>query len=132
MFSLTGRNLEDFAKEYFFDSMGIANYHLGVRQKSIDGKSLVLTVEGLYMTWRSMAKVGVMKLQMGLFDGTSILSDEYIGTSVQDQPPDSGYPYGFYWHLNKSLGHIRKVWRCIPCNWSRRTNYMLSGTGCDL
>jgi hypothetical protein len=106
--------LEDFAKEYFFDSMGIANYHLGVRQKSIDGKSLVLTVEGLYMTWRSMAKLGVMKLQMGLFD------------------PDSGYPYGFYWHLNKSLGHIRKVWRCIPCNWSRRTNDMLSGTGCDL
>ena len=105
----TGQDIEAYGKRYLFDPLGI-RYHwkrtyLGV----------VDTEGGLYLTGADLAKIGYLYLHEGTWDGTRIVSKEWVKQSLTPFADTGwqGLKYGFKWWLypRKDAGHF--VWMGI-------------------
>jgi len=57
------------------------------------------------MTARDMAKIGLLTLHGGKWNGQRIVSDEYIKAAVS--PSDASGGYGFLWWLSSNGWHGR-------------------------
>jgi len=90
----TGRLTWDFAQEYLFDPIGIPRENL--HWNEIDG--LNPGSSGTYMYPQDMAKIGYLCLNNGTWNGTQIVSSEWIERSQTDNP--GPVPYGYLWWLN--------------------------------
>lgn len=90
----TGRLTWDFAQEYLFDPLGIPEENLHWREE--DG--LNPGSSGIYMYPQDMAKIGYLCLNNGTWNGTQIVSSEWIEISQTDNP--GPIPYGYLWWLN--------------------------------
>jgi CubicO group peptidase (beta-lactamase class C family) len=61
------------------------------------------------LTSRDMARLGVMILHKGLFNGKRILADEVVAPSTQQETPESECPYGILLAFEQQPGAIAKT-----------------------
>ncbi len=96
----TGMHADVFAEKYLFEPLGIDSYNWSMRKQNgypmIDGS--------LALSSRSLAKVGMMMLNEGKFNGTQILSPEWVKDSfTRHMAVDNIFDYGHLWWIGKSL-----------------------------
>ena len=75
---ITGRSLCDFLDEKLFSPLKITNYFWEIGPEGIEKGGW-----GLFMSAESWAKIGYMFLSDGVFEGTQILSEEWIEESSE-------------------------------------------------
>lgn len=90
----SGLSIQDFAKKYLFDPLGINNYkwHIMPDNKASAG--------GLFfLRPRDMAKIGLLMLNNGNWNGSQLVSKEWIQQSSANQVklPGPFDGYGFLW-----------------------------------
>ena len=119
---LSGRSLTDFLEERLFGPLSITNKFWEVSAEGVEKGGW-----GLYMSAESWAKVGMMMLNGGTFEGKRIVSERWIAeaTSVQAKTPGTigHFDYGYQlWRnsngpeylFNGMLG--QNVWVCPQNN----------------
>lgn len=94
----SGSSTLEFAKRYLFDPLGIKNIRW---QKSKDGNEMGNSE--LHLTPRDLAKIGLLMLNEGQWEGKQIVSKEWINKSIKKY--FDGFPqiggYGYQWHTRK-------------------------------
>jgi CubicO group peptidase (beta-lactamase class C family) len=91
---VSGITEEEFANQYLFGPLNIENYHW---EKLKDNRTTAFA--GLSLTARDMAKIGVLMLENGIWNGQQIVSSDWISTSTRKQVNTSD-KYGYYWWLD--------------------------------
>jgi CubicO group peptidase (beta-lactamase class C family) len=99
----TGLPPDKFAEQYLFDPLDITEY----RWRTIGDTEVFAAGGGLEMRPRDMAKLGLLYLNDGVWNGEQLISTEWIdeATSNQVQMPYDwlgqlfGNGYGYYWWL---------------------------------
>lgn len=113
----TGLTLEEIADDRLFKPMGISDYYW---EKNIDGHNWA--AQALFMTPRDFAKIGLLVLNKGNWNGQQLVTEEWILQSTSYQT-EFDYPfddlssvivpdYGFYWWLyekEKNFSNIPNV-----------------------
>lgn len=91
---ITGKSLSVFLEERLFSPLGITNYFWEKGPEGVEKGGW-----GLYLSAESWAKIGLMMLGGGVYDGKRILSSEWVkaATSTQVKTPDviGKYDYGY-------------------------------------
>jgi CubicO group peptidase (beta-lactamase class C family) len=99
----TGRTLASLAEERLFRPLGITDFHW---ESNVDGVSL--GAHALWLAPRDLAKLGLLMLNQGVWNGQRLISPEWIALSTSRQMPDfvsdDGFHVGFYWWLVPQLG----------------------------
>jgi CubicO group peptidase (beta-lactamase class C family) len=93
-------SLQDFAKKYLFAPLNITNYEWTMLMPNREEIGIRVS-----LTPRDFAKLGQLYLNGGKWNGTQIISLEWIETSVSAHTVTTekrlGYPeYGFLWWKN--------------------------------
>lgn len=92
----TGKNPEQFAKEYIFNHLKITNFNWGKFQ------NIVHTGGGLFMIPRDMAKIGQVFLNKGLWNGDRFFDENWVNEStISHMKPFSNTGYGYQWWIEK-------------------------------
>jgi CubicO group peptidase (beta-lactamase class C family) len=101
------RPLEDFAREYLFQPLGITD----TAWTTYPGSDIVSGAGGLRLRSRDLAKLGQLVLDRGQWNGEQVVPAEWIGESLAPQIgcSDSIYFYGYQWGLGRSLVNKREV-----------------------
>ena len=86
----SGKTMEELAREYLFEPMGIKQYFW---ENHSDG--LTLGGMGLWLKPRDMAKIGKLMLNGGTWDGKQLISNEWVSASTIRQANYRNY--GYYW-----------------------------------
>ncbi|HEY5037457.1 MAG TPA: serine hydrolase [bacterium] len=94
-----GLSVADFAQKYLYDPLGIQahHWHLGPNKVHLVGS-------GHWLRPRDMAKLGLLYLNKGKWNGKQIVSQKWVeeATSIQainDEPRT--FEYGYLWWINK-------------------------------
>jgi CubicO group peptidase (beta-lactamase class C family) len=93
----TGMSTSVFAYEYLFRPLGITNLTWGV-----DYHGITLGYTDMYMPHHDMAKIGLLYLNQGRWDGEQIISAEWAAESTREQifaNRDSD-GYGYQWWVD--------------------------------
>ena len=106
----TGRSTAEFADEVLFGPLGIRDYHW-----KTDPQGLQDTEGGLYLAAEDLARIGLLYLQDGVWDGSRILPEGWVAAAtarqVEDVAPDNpnwNWGYGYQWWRLDARG--RAVW----------------------
>jgi CubicO group peptidase (beta-lactamase class C family) len=108
------QSVQSFSSRYLFGPLGISNYNWQVLQPS----GLTFCSGDIYITPRDMAKFGQLFLNEGKWNGTQIVSKEWVMLSTQNHinPPVSWADgYGYLWWLrnlrvnNKTVGSFKAI-----------------------
>ena len=96
--------LVDFADLYLFDPLSIDTYDWTSFPRATE---VTFASGGASLRPRDMAKLGVLYLQGGVWNGNRILSEEWTTTSTEQAIPLVGsyrtlYGYGYNWWLGRS------------------------------
>ncbi len=97
----TGMSALEFAQAYFFGPLDISDVIWGSDQNGI-----TMGGWGLWMTPRDMAKIGLLYLNEGVWEGQQVLPTDWVHKSVERQlqienpgePWDLYYGYGWWLH----------------------------------
>lgn len=91
----TGRSLQDFAREVLFEPLGIAGIEW---ECGSDGEAIAAS--GLRMTPRDLARIGVMALGGGRWNGHQVVPADWLAVSFAPavSMPD-GRRYGCHWYM---------------------------------
>lgn len=91
----TDRPLQDFAREALFDPLDIG---LTEWQRGADGEAIAAS--GLRMTLRDLARIGMMVLNGGQWEGRRVVPSDWLAASFTPavSMPD-GRRYGYQWYL---------------------------------
>jgi CubicO group peptidase (beta-lactamase class C family) len=105
----TGQDIEAYGKKYLFGPLGI-NYHW---KRTYIG--VVDTEGGLYLNGADLAKIGYLYLNDGTWDGTRIVSKEWVKQSLTPFVDTGwqGLKYGFKWWLYPRKNGGQFVWMGI-------------------
>ncbi|MGA2431001.1 MAG: serine hydrolase, partial [Candidatus Acidiferrum sp.] len=92
---VTGRNVDEYAAEYLFTPLDIRYFW----KHSPTG--LPDTEGGLYLASRDLARIGLLVLHGGVWDGQQIVPADWIKQSVTPaiSVGEDGWKYGFQWWL---------------------------------
>ncbi len=102
----TGADIEQYAHTHLFGPLGIRNYFwkrtpLGV----------VDTEGGLYLSAEDLAKIGLLYLNDGRWNGRRLMSSEWIKESLTPRiDADEGFKYGYQWWLLPHGEPARLAW----------------------
>lgn len=101
----SGMLLEEIADEKLFGPIGITDYYW---EKNADGHNWA--AQALFMRSRDMARIGKLVLNMGMWNGQQLVSEEWIeqSTSVQTEFPDPGFGY-YWWIYQADYPHLPEV-----------------------
>ena len=88
-----GMPLQDYARSHFFEPMGMTHY----AWERADDKGLVSSGWGLRLRAVDMAKLGMLVLHGGRWDGRQLVSQAWTRTMTA---PSSAPWYGMYWWIN--------------------------------
>ena len=91
----TGMHLDEFAEKYLFEPIGIKNYHW---KKTPTGFPDALG--GLYLEAEDLAKIGLLVLNKGNWNGNQVVSTQWIDKSTErlsDTTQIFDLGYGFQW-----------------------------------
>ena len=106
----SGMRMDIFADKYLFEPMGIEK-----QQWQFIKPDIVYASGDLKLRPKDMAKFGMLYLQGGLYDGTRIISKEWIDRSITklvklDKPVDCGSDgYGYQWFFKTYTVNSRQV-----------------------
>jgi len=93
----TGKPLHEFARESLFDPLGI-----GPTEWIADRSGEAIAASGLRMTPRDLARIGLMMLNGGLWDGRRVVPPQWIERSTSPMVDvDEIRQYGYHWYLGK-------------------------------
>lgn len=87
---ISGEGLCDYLESRLFAPLGIENYYW---EKSEDG--IEIGGWGLYISPEDIAKLGILLLNGGEWQGKRIISQEYINTATENHVGVTGSKYGF-------------------------------------
>jgi CubicO group peptidase (beta-lactamase class C family) len=95
----TGAPADDYAREQLFEPLGIARFHW---KRTPTG--LPDTEGGLYLAPRDLAKLGLLLLKDGVWEGRRLLPEGWVRDSTAssvgvEAAADKPYDYGFKWWL---------------------------------
>ncbi|MFH1194763.1 MAG: serine hydrolase [bacterium] len=115
-------NLKVFAEENLFDPLGIDDYQWDV----IRG-NYVFASGGLFLTPRSLAKIGSLFLNEGKWKDTQIISQDWINESIESyiDPPDTwANGYGYQWWMT-NFNADNKLFNCfLAAGWGGQYMFM--------
>jgi CubicO group peptidase (beta-lactamase class C family) len=111
---MTGQSIDKFAEQHFFAPLGIDRYHWF---KHADGT--VYSNGDLLLTPQDLAKVGLLVLNNGQWQGRQIVSRRWLAESTRPHTTAQGaLGYGYHW------------WQGSVTRGGRRVNVLFgSGTG---
>ena len=95
---LTGKTEEQWAKEHLFNPLGINDYYW-----DSDHKGTTMGAHGLHLKPRDLAKIGLMVLNSGRWQGSQVVDSTWISIATQKhkdsqfQTEPHNYDFGFYW-----------------------------------
>lgn len=119
----TNLNLRQFADENLFTPLGIDTFDW----KTIRGEHIFAS-GGLFLTPRSMAKIGQLCLNKGLWNGKRIVSEEWIDESTKSwiYPTEFGIGngYGYQWWLNDFYQNSKKYECYFAAGWGEQMMYV--------
>lgn len=98
----TGKPLDEYGKEVFFDLLGITNYKW---DRYSDG--VTLGGFGILTCPRELAKIGECVLDSGRHNGRQIIPLDWWKEMLSPKVPDAGGPlsFGYYWWSVQSKGY---------------------------
>ncbi len=102
----TGQPVEQFAEEALFAPLGITEY-----QWAISPQGIAWGGDGLLLSAYDLAKIGLLYLNNGQWDGQQIISSDWINAAWTGYfKPHYLDGYGFYWYVdehaaNKTIGY---------------------------
>lgn len=85
--------IDEFAQTHLFDPLGISNVEWG----HTTDKEVISAARRLYLTPRSMAKIGQLILNKGKWKGQQIVPEKWIVESTSPQTKITGMDYGYLW-----------------------------------
>jgi len=92
---VSGKNVDEYAAEYLFQPLGIHYFwkHSPMGLPDTEG--------GLYLASRDLARIGLLFLQDGIWEGNRIVPQKWIKQSIAPQiaTGEGGSKYGFQWWL---------------------------------
>lgn len=89
----SGMTIDKFADTHLFGPMGIHNLNWG----HTSNKEIIPSGKRLYMTSRDMAKIGQLVLNKGKWNGTQLVSENWIEESTTPKTKITGIDYGYLW-----------------------------------
>lgn len=95
----TGQKTSDFAEEYLFDPIGISREEWYWQENS---ENISFGGYGLYFTPQAMSKVGLLMLINGMWNGTQVISENWMLEMGTPQP--NGF-YGYLVWIDKYAYH---------------------------
>jgi CubicO group peptidase (beta-lactamase class C family) len=96
----SGLPLDQFAKRYLFDPLGIDDWEWGRMANGDPGASW-----GLRLRPRDLAKIGQLVLNRGTWRGRRVVSSAWIEQMIAPQVIRRGLNYGYLWWLDRrSIG----------------------------
>jgi CubicO group peptidase (beta-lactamase class C family) len=101
----TGRFIDDYANEFLFRPLGIREFHW---KKTPTGHPD--TEGGLYLAPDDLARIGLLYLRDGMWDGRRILPDGWVRSATTRHVTGlpGGWDYGYQWWLTTRDG--RDIW----------------------
>ena len=90
----TGMKTSEFAREYLFEPIGISQEDWSWWQ---DYQGTTSGAYGLHISPRAMARIGILCLNYGSWNGTQVVPEEWIEESIT---PSFFSGYGYLWWLN--------------------------------
>ena len=98
--------VKSFSRTYLFNALGITNYNW----QTLYPSGITCCHGDIYITPRDMAKFGYLFLKKGMWNGTRIISEDWINNSFQNHitpPVNWAYGYGYLWWLKRynTFGH---------------------------
>lgn len=99
--SATGRYIDEYAREFLFTPLGIRDFHW-----KKDPTGYPDTEGGLYLAADDLAKIGLLYLRDGRWDGARILPDGWVrdATARHAVAVAAGWDYGYQWWLTSPKG----------------------------
>jgi len=100
----TGEDIKAFSKTNLFSRLGITNYFW----QTLSPSGITCCHGDIYITPRDMAKLGYLYLNDGVWDGTRIISSEWIRKSVENHiSPGVTWAdgYGYLWWLRDYIAN---------------------------
>jgi len=94
------QDAQDFARQRLFAPLQIENY-----EWSGDGEGHLRGETGLWLTARDMAKIGLLYLRHGRWNGAQIVSEAFVRDSTtrhNDGGPPTHAAYGYQWWVSKT------------------------------
>lgn len=90
----TGMFIDEYAEQNLFGPLGISEYHW---KKSPRGYPD--TEGGLFLEAKDLAKIGLLYMKGGVWDGQRILSEEWVrdATERHVEVQQNGFGYGYQW-----------------------------------
>ncbi len=91
----TGLHLDEYAEKYLFEPLGIKNYHWKISPTGFPD-----ALGGLYLEAEDLAKIGLLVLNKGNWEGNQIISTQWIEKStsrLSDTTQVLDFGYGFQW-----------------------------------
>ena len=95
----TGRTTAEYAEAYLFGPLGIQDYHW-----KRDPQGLPDTEGGLYLEAEDLARIGVLYLQDGVWEGQRLLPEGWVAAATARQVddiapnnPNWNWGYGYQW-----------------------------------
>lgn len=109
----TGMFADEFAKQYLFAPLHITHYNWEIGKQN----GYPCVAGSLEITPREMAKIGLMVLYKGKFNGQQVVSEEWIqqSTSFKTHTHIPGDDYAYQW-WSLSLKSEKKEFPCIWAN----------------
>jgi CubicO group peptidase (beta-lactamase class C family) len=110
----SGLTEEEFARRYLFSPLGITDYQW---ERHADG--LTFGAFGLWLRPRDMAKVGLLLVRGGEWNGQRIISSEWLAAATRPQTRAGDYGYYFWlssdgsFQANGHGGQIIHVWPAL-------------------
>jgi CubicO group peptidase (beta-lactamase class C family) len=107
---VSGKPLDAFAREALFQPLGITDWEWKVYPKN----NKIASAGGLRLRPRDAAKIGLLVLRRGAWDGRQIVPADWLAQSVKPRFQAIGYFgglffYGYQWWLGRSLSDGKEV-----------------------
>ncbi|MHA1907461.1 MAG: serine hydrolase domain-containing protein [Candidatus Thorarchaeota archaeon] len=97
----TGQDVESFAEEYLFGPLEIEDYTWW----SMPLSNVLHTDGGLYLNSRDMARLGYLMLNNGTWNGTEIVSSDWVYNATHsDVRVSTQVTYGYQWWIFPDFG----------------------------
>ncbi|KUJ63531.1 hypothetical protein AR687_02255 [Flavobacteriaceae bacterium CRH] len=91
----TKMTLPDFAKQTLFKDLGIKNFQWNFKPNASSAETFCQ----LYLNSRDMAKLGLLYLNKGSYNGKQVISKDWIKESFTKHSDVQGVHYGYLWWL---------------------------------
>ena len=106
---VSGKKLEDFAREALFEPLGISDWEWKKYQND-----KIASAGGLRLRPRDAAKIGQLVLNRGAWNGRQIVAAGWLAKSVEPRFQAIGYfsglfYYGYQWWLGRTLANGKDV-----------------------